>query len=118
MSGAKQGGCSNRKGNRLKVDGCSCATLPRAKRHGPILPADAECDGRNLREHVGLVDGVRPVVGARKDQCDLFRLRARFDLKAPLLEQLDGVFKRRRFKRRVLPCLQLASMNPLASSSI
>lgn len=118
MSGTKQGGCSNRKGNRLKVDGCSCATLPRAKCYGPILPADAECDGRNLREHVVLVHGIRPVVGTLKDQCDLLRLRARFDLKASLLEQLDGVFKRRRFKRRVLPCLWLASMNPLASALI
>jgi hypothetical protein len=118
MSGAKQGGCSNRKGNRLKVDGCSCATLPRAKRHRPVLPADAECDGRNLREHVGLVHGVRPVVGALKDQCDLFRLRARFDLKALSLEQLDGGSKRRRFRHRVPPCLRLAATNPLASVSI
>jgi murein DD-endopeptidase MepM/ murein hydrolase activator NlpD len=84
-------------GLKYDIQGClaptTTFTFPCAERQGPVLPADAQRDGGDLWEHAGLVHGVCPVVRPLQDQRDLFRPGAGLYLKAPLLEQLDGILK-------------------------
>jgi len=66
---------------------------PLGKSLNPVLPADIQSYGGYLREHAGLVYDVRPVTWSFQNKGDLLGVRARLDLKTPLLEQSDSTFE-------------------------
>jgi hypothetical protein len=61
--------------------------------HSAIQKSDTQGDSRHLWKDTGGMHTIRSMIRLNQDQRDLFWPGAWLNLKAPILEQPDGVFK-------------------------